>query len=160
MRGCLMLIIWTPFSLMTAGGLLGQQLYNHYPYSPKPSTLPTREESLAYAVFGMFWLAGIALMITLNWLWRAARGDTEVDGRSAIIVALAWGLLTGWLTAGIKPLFISEPARYWDGRLWTWSVSGPVELIFLPSFGVLLWCGGLRAMLLAVRSVWRWLPEQ
>ena len=162
MRGCLTLIFWTAFSLMTAGNLLeyDDHAYANYPGAPKPSVLPTREEWLAFAVFCMFWLAGIALIVTVGRLWRAMREEADEVGRAAVIVALAWGLLVAWLTVGIKPLLFSEPARYWDAQLWTWSIGSPVELILLPSFAVLLWCGGLAAMLLAVRSVWRWLPAE
>lgn len=162
MRGCLLLIVWTPLSLMTAGGLLGYEdhTYANYPGAPKPSVLPSGEELLAYAVFVMFWLAGIALIVTADWFWRAMRKEADAGSRAATIVALAWGIVVAWLTTGIKPQLFTEPARSWDARLWTWSIGSPVELVFLPSFAVLLWCGGMAAMLLAVRSVWRWLPAE
>jgi hypothetical protein len=161
-RGCLTLIGWTATSLMLAGPLLTFEdaAYSGYPGAPKPSVLPTSTELVALMIFGIFWLAGIALIATLGWLWRAAREDRDESGLAAVIVALAWALMIGWLTVGTKPLFFPNPAHTWDTQLWTWTISGPVELLFLPSFGVLLWCGGLAVMLFAVRSVWRWLPAE
>ncbi|MDQ3548021.1 MAG: hypothetical protein M3439_04295 [Chloroflexota bacterium] len=162
MRGCLSLIAWTPASLMMVGPFLEYEnpAFSNYEGAPEPSLWPTPDEALALALWGLFWLAGLALLLTLGHLWRSARDDADVEGLATLTIALIWALLVSWLTVGIEPLLFPDPEHFHHEQLWGWSIDNSVEFVFLPSFAILLWCGGLATMLLAVRSVWRWLPAE
>ena len=118
----------------------------------------TREELLVLAVWFLFWLAGIAILLVIDRLWRAMHGESDIDGDAADIIALAWGLLVAWLAVGIAPLLFPDPNHILDERFWSWSLDGPVELLILPSLAALLGAGGLAAMALTARALWRWLP--
>lgn len=160
MRGCLTLIAWTPLSLLVAGPILQPEnlSLSGYPGAPEPSLWPTSEEWLALAVWSVFWLAGLASIVTVSRLWRTARDLLDVDALPALSVALVWALVVGWLMVGVERLLYPEPSRFQHADLWSWSIDSPAEFVLLPSLAILLWCGGLAAMLLTVRTIWRWLP--